>query len=314
MAQTADLSGGGMARPSFSHLRRRLPRDSLMGYAFIIPIVVVLGGIVGIPFIYAVWISFHDKILGFPETPFVGLQHYQSLVTSEEYWHAVGLSVQYTGFCIAAKFVLGFGSALILTQPLPVRSLLRALIMLPWACPALVVVVIWFFLLNDVNGVFNWLLVWAGLMQAPTNWLGRMDTALPTLIGISIWRGFPFWTITLLAALQSVPQELYEAAAMDGANSLRQLLHVTLPGIRPVLLVVALLSTIWTFNEFTILWALTRGGPADATTVLPVFAYKTAMIGGELGRGAAISVTLMPILLVLITLLVRTLSAEEGRV
>jgi len=209
------------------------------------------GGIVGIPFIYAVWISFHDKILGFPETPFVGLQHYQSLVTSEEYWHAVGLSVQYTGFCIAAKFVLGFGSALILTQPLPVRSLLRALIMLPWACPALVVVVIWFFLLNDVNGVFNWLLVWAGLMQAPTNWLGRMDTALPTLIGISIWRGFPFWTITLLAALQSVPQELYEAAAMDGANSLRQLLHVTLPGIRPVLLVVALLSTIWTFNEIT---------------------------------------------------------------
>mgnify|MGYP005846562963 CR=1 FL=1 len=292
---------------------RFLGRDALIGYLFVLPIVLVLGGIVGVPFLYAIWISFHDKILGFPETPFVGLAHYTSLLAGSEYWHAAELSLVYTATCIAAKFGLGFTCALILAQPLPARGLLRGMVMLPWASPAIVVVVVWFFLLNDVNGVFNWLLVWSGLLSAPISWVGRPDTALATLIGISIWRGFPFWAITLLAALQSVQQELYEAAAIDGATAIRQLWHITLPGIRPVLLVVALLSTIWTFNEFTVLWALTRGGPADATTVLPVLSYKVAMIGGELGRGAAISISVMPILLILIGLLVRTLSAEEGK-
>jgi multiple sugar transport system permease protein len=291
--------------------RAWFPRDAHVGVAFVVPMVLILGGVVGIPFVYAIYISFHDKILGFPGLPYVGLDNYVKILQLSDYWSAVGVSVVYTLACVPTKLVIGFGLALILNQPIPGRTAARGLVMLPWACPLLVVVVVWYFLLNDVNGVFNWLLVWSGIMSAPISWVGRPDTALPTLIGVSIWRGFPFFAVTLLAALQSIPHELYEAAQVDGASAFRRLLHITIPAVRPVMMVVTLLSTIWTFNEFTLVWTLTRGGPAGVTTVLPVLTYTTAMIGGELSRGVAISVTVMPILLALIALLVGSLSREE---
>lgn len=289
------------------------PRDSVFGYVLLIPMLVVLVGLVAFPFGYAFWMSLHDKIIGFTKVPFIGLQNYAAILGSRDYWHALGISVTYTIPVVGAKLVLGLGIAQLLNQPLPFRSIARGLVMLPWACPILVVAATWQFLLNDVNGVFNWMLRSLGIIGGPVGWLARPETALPTIMVVSIWRGVPFFAVTLLAGLQSVPLELYDAGKVDGASALQRFLHITIPHVRPVMLVVALLTSIWTFNEFSLVWTLTRGGPADYTTVLPILTYQTAIVGGELGRGIAIAVTSVPVLLVLVSLLTRAMAKEEER-
>ena len=179
--------------------------------------------------------------------------------------------------------------------------------------PALVAILIWSWFYNDLFGLFNSLLLKAHLISTPLYFLGDPKLAMPSVIAVNVWRGFPFFAITLLAGLQGISGELYEAAQVDGASLFAQFRHITLPGISTVMMIVTLLSTIWTFNDFMIIWVLTRGGPADATMVLSVLTYQTAFVGLELGKGTAVPVTIMPILGILIVLLTRAISKQEAR-
>ena len=315
MSRTLSARMETTAPPQRIPLEKRLglPRDALLGYAMLMPGLALILILVGYPFTNSIWLSFHRKLIGVPDASFIGLQNYLDLFTDEAYWTAVRNVFVFTGVSVAIKLVLGTLVSVILNERLPMRGLLRSFVLLPWAMPTLVTVLTWRWMYNDLFGVFNYLMLQAGLINTPLAWLGTRDLAMPAVIIVNIWRGFPFFAISLLAGLQSVPSELYDAGKVDGAGVLNRFRHITLPNILPVMAVVTLLSTIWTFNDFAIIWLLTQGGPSGATEVLSTLTYRIAIGGTELGKGVAVSVTLMPLLLLLIILLTRMTTAREER-
>jgi len=201
------------------------------------------------------------------------------------------------------------GIALLLNQPIRARQFWRSLILLPWAMPAFVAYMIWKLLYDPLGGAFNMILIGTGLVGAHVDFLGTKELAMPSVIVATFWRGFPFWVISFLAALQNVPLELYETAALDGANAWQRFRHITLPSIRHVVLVVVLLSTIWTTNGFENIWLLTQGGPSDATMTFPVLAYF-GLQSLRIGEASAVSVAMLPIF-TLLALVVAKLLQEE---
>jgi multiple sugar transport system permease protein len=243
--------------------------------------------------------------------PWIGLGNYSSILHDHAFWGSIQNTVVFTVGSVAAKLIIGTTIALILNEALPLRAIWRSIVLLPYAMPTLVSVLVWKWMYNDVGGVFNYLLHQTHLRSAPTYWLEDPSKAMQSVIAVNVWRGFPFFVITILAGLQAVPQELYDAAKVDGAGIWARFWKVTLPGILPVMAVVTLFSTILTFNDFSIIWVLTRGGPGNATDVLATLTYKVAIPGLELGKGVAVSVLMLPILVVLILMLNRFISRRE---
>lgn len=282
-----------------------------MGYLFLVPAILVLAIMVGYPALAGFWYSFHNKMIGFTDVRFVGLENYVTLLGELALRKAIMRSFIYAGVALSFKMPIGLLVALLLNQRFRGRGLARGVVLLPWSLPLIVGVLIWSWMYNDLFGVFNFLLMKSALVSAPLNFLGDPKLALPSVILTNIWRGFPFYAINILAGLQAIPDELYEAARVDGASRLQSLRYITLPGVRTVMMIVALLSFIWTSNDFTTFWVLTKGGPGTATEVFPIITYKTAFIGLELGKAAAIPVLLMPFFSVLIVLLTRAVSRQE---
>jgi multiple sugar transport system permease protein len=309
----ATRAGAGWLRiaPAW-RARRTLARDqAVFGYALLAPAAVLIVVLVGVPFLRALWLSFHKKLLGLEDAPWIGLQNYAVLLGDATFWQAVKNTFVFTAGSIGCKLALGLAIALILNEALPLRGLWRSIVMLPYAMPTLVSVLVWKWMYNDVAGVLNYLATGAKLTDHPILWLGDPSIALPAVIAVNVWRGFPFFVITILAGLQTVPQELYDAAKVDGAGVRSRFLNVTLPGILPVAAVTTLFSAILTFNDFSIIWILTRGGPGNATNVLSTLTYKIAIPGLELGKGVAVSVLMLPILIALILLLNRFIARRE---
>lgn len=302
------------ATPVLRARRSRLRSDAWFGYALLAPAAVLILVLVGYPFVRALWLSFHKKLLGAPTAPWIGLGNYEALLQDARFWQAVKNVFIFTGTSVAFKLLIGLVVALILNEAIPLRNLWRAIILLPYAMPTLVSVLIWKWMYNDTAGVLNYLLNETNIKEGPMLWLADPGKAMGSVIAVNVWRGFPFFVITLLAGLQTVPQEQYDAAKVDGAGIWARFQHVTLPSILPVTAVVTLFSTILTFNDFAIIWVLTRGGPGNATDVLATLTYKIAIPGLELGKGVAVSVLMLPILLVLIVLLGRFVNRREEAV
>jgi multiple sugar transport system permease protein len=286
-------------------------RDAQFGYALLAPAALLIVVLVGLPFVRALWLSFHKKLLGTEDAPWIGLQNYASLLGDATFWLAVKNVFVFTAGSIACKLAIGLIVALILNEALPLRGLWRSIVMLPYAMPTLVSVLVWKWMYNDVSGVLNYVLTQTHVTGRPILWLADPSVAMPAVIAVNVWRGFPFFVITILAGLQTVPQELYDAAKVDGAGIWERFRQVTLPGILPVVAVTTLFSTILTFNDFSIIWILTQGGPGNATNVLATLTYKIAIPGLELGKGVAVSVLMLPILVVLILLLNRFIAQRE---
>jgi multiple sugar transport system permease protein len=301
-------------RPVVAARRRlRVNEEVVMGYAFMLPIILVLVVLVAYPFATALWMSLHNKMIGFPIAKFIGLDNYGKVLSDPLYWKSLGNTVVFTLASVGLKLPIGLGVALLIDQRVVARGFVRGVVLLPWAMPALVAVLIWGWFYNDLFGLFNYILMQLHITSEPLYFLGTAQLAMPSVIAVNVWRGFPFFAITLLAGLQGVSSELYEAGQVDGASALARFWHITVPGISTVMAVVTLLSAIWTFNDFMIIFSLPRGGPADSTMVLSVLTYQTAFIGAEIGKGTAIPVTMMPILGILIVLLTRAISRQEGR-
>ncbi|MDP9372468.1 MAG: sugar ABC transporter permease [Chloroflexota bacterium] len=309
-----------MATPSVANPRvaprrrarlRRPAGDAPFGYGLLVPAATLIVGLVGYPFVRALWLSFHKKLLGAPTAPWIGLDNYTALLADPRFRQAVRNVFVFTSASVALKLLIGLAIALILNEAIPLRALWRSLVLLPYAMPTLVSVLIWKWMYNDTAGVLNYLLNETNIREGPMLWLADPGKAMGSVIAVNVWRGFPFFVITLLAGLQAVPQELYEAAKVDGAGVWARFRAVTLPGLLPVMAVVTLFSTILTFNDFAIIWVLTRGGPGNATDVLATLTYKIAIPGLELGKGVAVSVLMLPILVVLIVLLSRFINRRE---
>ncbi|MGE3269214.1 MAG: carbohydrate ABC transporter permease [Chloroflexota bacterium] len=299
------------AMPVATTRRFRLPRDAALGYILLAPAGILLLVLVGYPFATALMVSTQQKLMGSPVSPFIGLDNYIAILSDSTFWLVVRNVLVFAGASVAVKLVIGTAVALALNESMPARGVIRSIMILPWALPTLVTVLIWMWMYSDVSGVFNHILLGTGLVERPVLFLSDPVMAMVSVIVVNIWRGFPFFTITLLAGLQSVGGDQYDAAKVDGADIFARFRHVTLPGLAPVMAVVTLLSTIFTLNDFAIIWLLTRGGPGNATDVLSTLTYKVAIRGLELGKGVAVSVLMLPLLLVLIVLLTRFINKRE---
>jgi multiple sugar transport system permease protein len=244
----------------------------------------------------AIYFSLSDYWVGSPG-PFVGLKNYREILGNEVFRQTVQNSFVFTAIALTLKTVLGVWLALLLARPLRFKRLIRGAILLPFVIPTALSTLGWWWMFDSLYSVVNWTAIRLGIMSAPgPNWLGQAAYAMAAVIIVNVWRGLPFFAITVLAGLVAVPKEYYEAAEVDGAGSWNRFWLVTLPLIRPVLAVVILFSTIFTFADFNIVYVLTRGGPVNTTHLFATLSYQVGLNGGNLGQGAAIALFIFPLL------------------
>jgi multiple sugar transport system permease protein len=269
-----------------------------LGILLLLPAMLLLAGLTLYPVLYGVWLSLHHKHSFFPQQSWAGLENYWFLITDPEFSESVWGGVVYSVSTIALQIIIGVGAALALNQHFPGRSLVRGIVLFPYVIPTVVAVILWKWLLNNQFGLINYGMVMLGLTDEPINWMGR-TYIMTSLILISVWQFFPFVVLAVLARLQTIPTELYEAARVDGAGALSRFFHVTLPQLASVLFIVVLLRTIWMFTKFDTVWLLTQGGGAEKyIRTLPVYAYLRAFHYYEAGTGAAASVVMFLLLVV----------------
>lgn len=281
---------------------------SILGYCMMLPAMAVLLMFFAYPLGFEIWSSLTNMTLG-NDAKFIGLENYRYLFSDPEFITAAKNSFIYVTIVQLGKFVLGLGIAILLHQKLVARGFWRAVVLVPYAMPGFVAFLIWKLIYNPDVGSLNIFLSQIGLIDAPISFLGDRTWAMPSVIFATIWRGFPFWAIMFLAALQAVPKELYEAAAVDGANAWQRFKNISLPGIRPVILIVFLISTINTINSFEAVWLTTAGGPSDATVILPIFAYK-GLTSFQIGQSAAAALSLVPIAIIFTFFILRRMKKD----
>lgn len=280
--------------------RRIFGRQAGLGYLLVLPLVAVMVGLLAYPVLSAVALSFQDKVLGQPGE-FIGLDNYRELFFQDTRFRTVVRnSVVFTFFSILGKLIVGMIMALLLNQAMRGRNFFRGWLLLPWIAPTFVTALTWRWMYDGTSGVINFVLMKLGIIELPIAWLGNAGTALMAVIFTNIWRGFPFFGVSLLAAMQAIPAELYEAADVDGGSAWQKFWHITVPGIRTVLIIVTMLSTIWTFNDFQIIYIMTGGGPAFATHLFATYTYNVGFQGSRLGYAVAVSTSLTPLLIVMI--------------
>jgi multiple sugar transport system permease protein len=244
----------------------------------------------------AIYFSLSDYWVGSPGQ-FIGLGNFREILANEVFRQTVQNSFVFTAIALTAKTVLGVWLALLLARNLRGKRLIRGAVLLPWVIPTALATLGWQWMFDSLYSVVNWTAISVGIMSPPgPNWLGMASYAMAAVITVNVWRGLPFFAITVLAGLVSIPREFYEAAEVDGASAWGRFWYVTLPLLKPVLAVVILFSTIFTFNDFNIVYVLTRGGPVNTTHLFATLAYQTGLAGGNLGQGAAISLFMLPTL------------------
>ncbi len=275
------------------------------------PVLIWLGATLIYPLVSSAALSLENvRIIG-SAGRFVGLSNYLSVLSSAAFWLALGRSVVWVAGNAVAQTVLAMASALILEQTFPGVRVARTWIVLTWIVPTIVIVIVWRWLLSSSGGMINPILIELGVIRQPVGFFSSSFSAMTTLILINSWRWFPFVAVMLLAGLQRIPGELYEAAAIDGASRIARFRRITLPLLQPTLFVLLVIGTLLSFNVFDIVWLLTGGGPADASTTLPILIYRTAFKGYRLSEAAAMSVIATLLLMGLAILAVRTLAPRE---
>lgn len=288
---------------------RLLKSEVLTGYFLISPALFLLLVLLAYPFGLALYISCSDRVLGEPGE-FIWLGNFSKLVKDTYFRQTVWNSFIYTITTVSLKLTLGMALALLLNQEFRCRNLIRGALLLPWIVPTSLSVLTWLWMFDSLFSVINYILQGLGLISKKIPWLGDPFWAMVSVIIVNTWRGLPFFAVSILAGLMAIPKELYEAAEVDGAQAVRKFWHVTLPLLQPVIAVVVLFSTIWTFADFQIVYILTHGGPLNATQIFATMAYDVALVAGRIGEGAAVSLFLFPALLVVIILILRYLRKE----
>lgn len=276
--------------------------DRWLVWLFLAPAVLLVGVLMYYPMLGTVIESFYSTSFINPDPQFVGLEVYRRIFGQPEFAQIVVNSLVWTIGVVVFQNILGFFSALLLNQHLPGQGLMRALVLLPWVLPGVVVAIVWRFMYDPQLGLINSFLIGLGLSDTGLAWLAETDTAMLAVIIAAIWKGFPFSTVVYLAALQNVDEEQVEAAVIDGAGPIRRLIDIVLPAIREVVLINFVLTTILTFNYFDMVWVLTRGGPQNATHIFPTKIYDLGFGQFRFGDAAVYGVFSIIVLVLLITL------------
>jgi multiple sugar transport system permease protein len=284
----------------------------MVGYALLAPGLLALVVLIGIPVVQGVALSFTDRYLLEPSTgKFIGLKNYVTFVKHPLFWHYIRTTAFWVVGSMIGKLSIGMSLALLLNKPIRFRGLYRALALIPWVMPMVAAGVVWRWIFDGGYGILNYSLFRLGLIHDYVIFLAEKTWVWPTILIIAWWKGYPFSYAVILAGLQVIPPELYEAAEIDGATRWKSFLNITLPMLRPVLFVLVLLETIWTANDFTSIWILTQGGPPpDRTMTLTPLVYQTYSRFDRTGYAAAIAVILMLIMMVFTVLYVRQVRAD----
>ncbi len=284
---TLPATGAPARLPWRTRVRETLDRERVLGPLFITPALILILLLVAYPFCVALYFSVSN-----------GLTNFIRLWDSDAFRQTFQNAFVFTGISIAFKLVLGISLALLLNQQLWFKRLIRGAVLLPWVIPTALSTLGWWWMFNSLYSVVNWTGIALGLMDPPgPNWLGQRYYAMTAVITVNIWRGLPFFAITILAGLVAIPKELYEAAQADGAGPWSRFWYVTLPMLKPVLAVVVLFSTIFTFSDFNIVYVLTHGGPINTTHLFATYSRMIGLESGRIGEGAAISLYLFPLLM-----------------
>jgi multiple sugar transport system permease protein len=302
---------GAGARRRSRGLERVLGRDWKVALPFVAPMVVIMVGLIVWPFISAIYTSFTTRSIRRVDT-FVGLDNYVRLWSDPAFWDTVANTFNFTIASVSIKLLVGLVIALLLNSNLPWRNVLTGLMLLPWIVPEVVTAMAWRSIYDPIFGGLNPILQGLGLIDRRVAWLAEPQLAMPSVIAVNVWKGIPFFTMLLLAGLKAIDKEQYEAAEVDGASGIDKFRHITLPGLRYVIIVTVLLSTISTFNTFGLVYLMTGGGPGGATRLYSILAYERAIVGLRFGPGAAAAFSLAPVLALFILLLARFMRQGAG--
>ncbi|CAN5526679.1 sugar ABC transporter permease [soil metagenome] len=267
--------------------------DRLFSLLLLSPALVLLAFTVLYPLGRGIYLSFQSYSLVDPtRNGFVGLDNYRTLLDSQQYREVWTTTLVFVAASVAGQFTLGFFTAIVLNnRDLKRTGLFRGLLLVPWIVPTVVTALLWKWIYNQQYGIFNYVLQKFGVISEFKAWIGDPDLAMFSVVLANVWKGFPFHMIILLAALQTIPADVIEAATIDGATASQRFRHIVLPFMRYIIMVDLLISIIWTFQNFTLIWTMTEGGPVDATTTLAINIYRTAFQGFDMGLGAAIGTT-----------------------
>lgn len=282
-------------------------------FAFLSPTAVLMCVLTLIPIVMVVSYSVMDNVITNPDPVFVGFDNYAEVLTDRVFWTASLNTAFFTGVSVAAHLLLGLGFALLLNTPLlgmRVKSLFRVVYILPWLFTVAIIAVLWRLLLNP-NGIVNYLLQTTGISSTQVEWLASPDTALFAVTFINIWAGYPFFMMSLLAGLQGIPRDLYEAAEVDGASAFQRFRNVTLPQLKPIIVAMAMLDVIWTTQQFALIWMTTGGGPINVTEMLSTYTYKLAFSQYQFSTAAASAVIILVASMLLAVLYVRNQKARD---
>jgi multiple sugar transport system permease protein len=284
----------------------RNSRSGALPYVLLSPAVMATVIVVFYPMAQAIVTSLYQSILWKPrDIHFIALDNYATLLHDPVFWSSLGRTAIWIGLTVPLQMLLGLITALLLNQEFRWRGLARSLILIPWALPSVVIGLMWAWIYNPQVGLLNDLMLRLGLLQSAVPWLANPDTALYAIIAALVWQGFPFFAIMILAGLQTIPASLYEAAEIDGASVWHQFWHITLPGLRGVLVTAVMLRIIWVANSVDVIYVMTGGGPGYATHTLPLYAFKRTYSSMDFGYGSALAVSFSVLLLGAIVLYLR---------
>jgi multiple sugar transport system permease protein len=254
--------------------------------------------LIAYPLAQVIWTAFHYVNLTNPTvTGYAGLDNFASVLGDDRFWPSLLRTGIWTFVSVAGEYALGLISAIALAQPIPGRTIFRALIIIPWVIPIVVAGLTWTWMLTPDYGVINLWLIKVGLLSKPYYWLGNLDSALLTVSFVNIWRSFPFYTLSLLAALMAVPRDILESAAMDGAGAFRRFIYITMPHLRAVSLTLILIHVIWTAINFDFIWVMTQGGPLNSSETLPIMIYRFSFEDFDVGAASALAMMMMGLML-----------------
>jgi multiple sugar transport system permease protein len=296
-------------RRGATYPRSLLEREPSLGLLLMLPGALLLITFMAYPFFLGLWLSLTDSMIGHAGR-FVGLQNFIDLLQDSIFRQTARNTFIYALVTVPFKLVLGLGLALVLNTAIPFRSAIRAGVLMPFIVPTALSSLGWLMIFDPIFSPFSWLLKHWGLITRNINFLGTPVLAIVSVMIANIWRGTPFFAITILAGLQAVPAELHDAAAIDGAGAWQRFWNVTVPIILGVMLISTLFSIIMTFADFQLIYVLTKGGPANETHIFGTYAYQIGLSATAIGQGAAIALYMFPVLAVLAILLLRYLRRE----
>jgi multiple sugar transport system permease protein len=301
-----------IAKPA-SRLHFILDRRDVLGAVFIMPAILYVLLLVGVPFLLAVYYSVSAYTLYDPTWRFVGLANFADILKSPDFLRTLGNTFLFTFASNFLGLVLGKFGAFLLLQPFPGRKIVRALVILPWAVPIALATIAWEWIFDSLYSVINWTLIALGIVTRPEapNWLGNPDLAMLCIIIINAWRFFPFAIVIFLAGITAVPQDVIDAATVDGAGFWRRNYQIIVPMILPIVAIGLIFGIVFTFTDLSVVFLLTNGGPAGATSVLGFQGFQVGIASGDVAHGAAISLFMLPVLLIVVIGMLRFIRRRE---